>query len=112
MDIFMPIRTTTSPFQTVFSHFFQSSDVVNPKAPIVKSVIQELAISTDGFQYLSLILYRTLPQFGGPHPKLTDEMKKLTIISGETLAEFHERAVDINNSIVFSKITISNTMFF
>ena len=71
-----------------------------------------MAISTDGFQYLSTILHKTLPQFGGPHPDLTTEIQKLQVVSGETLSEFHKRAIHIHNTLIFSKITISKTFFF
>ena len=92
--------------------FIHTKDTIATKAKSVHSVCSELANSTDGFQYISLILHRTLPQFGGPKIKLTDELGKLNINNGEMLQEFHTRALLIQSNIIFSKITVSKTLFF
>ena len=91
--------------------FIRSKDTISDQACVVKSICSELSTSTDGFQYVSLILHRTLPQFGGPQIKLTDELTKLKIQNGEMLSEYHTRALRIQSNILFSNITISKTLF-
>ena len=55
-------------------NFIMSDEAIGAKATIAKAACNELATNLDGFQYLGLILHRTLPQFGGPTLDLLTEM--------------------------------------
>ena len=93
-------------------NFLMSDSAIGEKANIAKSARNELATNLDGFHHLALILHRTLPQFGGPSINLMQELAKMKVVDNETLPEFHSRATKILNTIKFSKITISKTIFF
>ena len=92
-------------------NYFHTHTTILPKAIKVKEACNEIHSSTDGFTYLTYILHKILPQFGGTPVQLNKELAKLAIQQGETLQEYHLRAVEVQQTLAFSQVTMNKTIF-
>ena len=92
-------------------NFFHTSSTISSKAIKVKQACNEVQSSTDGFMYLTYILHKNLPQFGGAPVQLNKELAKLSIHQGETLLEYHQRAVALQQNLYLSHVTMNKTIF-
>ena len=92
-------------------NYFHTATTILPKAIKVKEACNEVHTSTDGFTYLTYVLHKILPQFGGTPVQLNKQLSRLAIIPGETLQEFHHRAVEVEQTLVFSQVTMNKTIF-
>jgi len=92
-------------------NFFHTSTTISTEAIKVKQACGEIHSSTDGFMYLTYILHKNLPQFGGAPVQLNKELAKLAIVNGETLLEFHNRATALQQNLQLSCVTMNKTIF-
>ena len=91
--------------------FFHMSSTISVKAIKVKQTCNEVQSSTDGFMYLTYILHKNLPQFGFVPVQINKELAKLFIIQGETLLEYHIRAVALQHNLHLSHVRMNKTIF-
>ena len=92
-------------------NFFHASTTISTNANKVRQACSQIHSSTDGFMYLTYILHKNLPQFGGAPVQLNKELAKLTIVNGETLLEFHTRATALQQNLHLSCVTMNKTIF-
>jgi len=88
-----------------------ASTTLSSKSIKVNQAWNEIKSSTDGFVYLTYILHKNLPQFGGTPVQLNKELAKLSMKEGETLMEYHLRAVEIQQMLEFPNVTMNATIF-
>jgi len=92
-------------------NFFHTSTTIATNAIKVTQACGEIHSSTDGFMYLTYILHKNLPQFGGAPIQLNKELAKLAIVEGETLMEYHTRAIAFQQNLHLSCVTMNKTIF-
>ena len=77
-----------------------------PKAHRLIQVHRDLRI---GWDLVWNILRKLSPHLGGTNINVHDQISALSIIPGESLPEFYNRALDLQNTIVYSKAAVPPT---
>ena len=93
-------------------NYFSSPTTFDSTAIQSRQAFKEVRTTNDGFHILSSILHRLLPQFGCSPLHSASLIAKITFSDGETIQEFHNRAIDIFEQLEYCKVTINATVFF